>query len=253
MLPTPPHNTDPHSQTTAYSSHQHMTPYPTMTHPLQPMGAIAPAPRSKRPQLRIVAAVLVVVLTVVLYFVWRSPTTTPPTPTITQSNVSTSSFTANPTSTTITNFSSAGSGNIQVYVVGAVKHPGVYTLPDGARVYQLLQAAGGPLPNANLVALNMAAKLSDGQEIYVAVIGETPPVLGGVPLAPGTGSAGTGQPININTATVDQMRLALHISSKTAQKIIDYRLQHGPYTSVDQLLQVVSRAIYDKIKGLVTV
>ncbi len=54
-------------------------------------------------------------------------------------------------------------------IVGAVRHPGVYTLPASARVYQLLQAAGGPLPNADLVALNMAAKLSDGQEVYVAV------------------------------------------------------------------------------------
>jgi len=137
--------------------------------------------------------------------------------------------------------------------VGAVKHPGVYTLPVDARVYQLLQAAGGPLPNANLVALNMAAKLNDGQEVYVPVIGETPPVTGGVP-GPDTGStAAGGGLININTASVDQMRQALHVSSKTAQKIIDYRLQHGPYTSVDQLQQVVSRSIYNKIKDLVTV
>lgn len=57
----------------------------------------------------------------------------------------------------------------------------------------------------------------------------------------------------MNTATLDQMRQDLHVSSATAQKIIDYRTQHGPYTSVDQLLQVVSRSIYDKIKNSVTV
>ena len=141
-----------------------------------------------------------------------------------------------------------------MYIVGAVKHPGVYTLPVDARVYQLLRMAGGPLPNANLVALNMAARLNDGQEVYVPVIGETPPTSsGGVP-GPGTSSpTGSGQLVNINTATVDEMHQTLHISARTAQKIIDYRTQHGNYTSVDQLLQVVSKATYSKIKDQVTV
>ena len=90
---------------------------------------------------------------------------------------------------------------------------------------------------------------------YVTVIGEIPPTyIGGVP-APGTGSGNTnpGQLININTATVAEMQQALHISTLTAQKIVDYRLAHGAYTSVDQLLQVVSKSIYNKIKSLVTV
>ena len=145
---------------------------------------------------------------------------------------------------------------MQVYVVGAVKHPGVYTLAAGARVYQLVQAAGGPLPNANLVALNLAAKLSDGQEVYVTVVGEIPPTyMGGVP-GPGTGNSGTtnsGQLVNINTASVDEMRQSLHLSSTTAQNIVNYRSQHGSFTSIDQLLQVVSKSIYDRIKNQITV
>src|SRR5262249_47009717 len=133
------------------------------------------------------------------------------------------------------------SGVIQVYIVGAVKHPGVYTLPADARVYQLLQVAGGPLPNANLVALNMAARLSDGQEVYVTVEGEVPPTyLCGVP-GTNPNTANSGSLVNVNTASVEEMRQALHISAATAQKIIDYRIQHGNFTSVDQLLQVVSR------------
>jgi competence protein ComEA len=144
-----------------------------------------------------------------------------------------------------------------VYVTGSVKHPGVYTLSAGARVYQLLQVAGGALPQADLVSLNLAAPLTDGQEVYVLAIGESPPTYqGGVP-GPGTNGTATttqtGQAVNLNTATLDQMRQVLHVSSATAQKIIDYRTQHGPYTSVDQLLQVVSRSIYDKIKNSVTV
>jgi competence protein ComEA len=97
--------------------------------------------------------------------------------------------------------------------------------------------------------------LNDGQEVYVTMIGETPPTyVGGVP-GPGTGGGATGQTgllININTATADELRQGLHISSATAQEIVNYRLQHGPFTSVDELSHVVSRSIYDKIKGLVT-
>jgi len=260
MLPTPPsqqsayQHSGPHAQTTYHFPQQQMMPQATTTNPLSPASSTTPVPHPRRTHIRIVAAVIVVGLAIALYFIWSSPTTAPASPSITQQNVSTTSFTTNATNTT-TNSSTGSSGDIQVYVVGAVKHPGVYTLPADARVYQLLQAAGGPLPNANLVAMNMAAKLSDGQEVYVAVIGETPPGNLGGTLGAGTDATGTGtgQLININTASVDQMRLALHISSKTAQEIVDYRTQHGNYTSVDQLLQVVSKAIYTKIKDQVTV
>jgi competence protein ComEA len=132
----------------------------------------------------------------------------------------------------------------------------VYTLPAGARVYALLQAAGGPLPKANLVALNLAAKLTDGEEVYVTLIGEQPPTyLGGVP---GSGSGtpnsnSTGQQVNINTASADELRQNLHISSTTAQNIVNYRLQHGSYSSIDQLLQVVSKTIYNRIRDQVTI
>lgn len=175
-------------------------------------------------------------------------------PGVTPQNFGTSATTTNTTSST-------SSGSIRVYIVGAVKHPGVYSLAINARVYDLLQAAGGPQAKADLVALNLAAKLTDGEEVYVTLVGEVPPTyMGGVP-GPGPGSgtpnasstATSGQLVNINTASADDMRLNLHVSSTTAQNIVNFRLQHGPYTSVDQLLQVVSKSIYDKIKGQVTV
>ncbi len=161
----------------------------------------------------------------------------------------------------------ATNGKIQVYIVGAVKHPGVYTLEANARLYQLLQAAGGPLPDANLVAINLAARLTDGQEVYVLQIGETPPAYtgssSGAPDTSGTttnatpattsGTTSVTLPININTASEADMKLALHISSATAQTIITYRVQHGPFTSVEELSQVVSKTIYKKIEGQVTV
>jgi competence protein ComEA len=77
--------------------------------------------------------------------------------------------------------------------------------------------------------------------------------VGGVPGPGASGTATAGQLVNINTASADEMRQSLHISSTTAQNIVNYRLQHGPYTSIDQLLQVASRSVYDKIKGLVTI
>lgn len=200
----------------------------------------------RRKVTRIVAVVLTLALGAALFFIWFSPTTPAAPIGVTQQNFGGTSST--------TNGNANASGDIHVYVVGAVKHPGVYTLPAGARVYQLLQAAGGALPSANLVALNLAAPLTDGQEVYVLAVGEVPPTyMGGVP-GPGTsGTATAGQLVNINTASADELRQGLHISSTTAQNIVNYRLQHGPYTSVDQLLQVVSRSTYDKIKNLVTV
>lgn len=212
-----------------------------------------PTPSNRKKYLRIIAPILAVALAIALYFIWFFPGSTQGTSTQSFSSGATND---SATASNTTNSSSNSSGGIHVYVVGAIKHPGVYTLPAGARVYQLIQAAGGTLPNANLVALNLAATLSDGQEVYVIAIGESPPsYIGGVP-GPGSGTNGTptanGQLVNINTASVEELR-SLHISSTTAQNIVNYRTQHGPFTSISQLAQVVSRSIYDKIKGQVTI
>src|SRR5579884_4148605 len=218
--------------------------------------AIVDLPGKKRRRSRLVVIAIMAALAFMIYLIWHSSSPAPASPaTVQQIQPGVASMTRD--SATAATSSTSGA-SIKVYVTGAVKQPGVYTLDANARVYQLLQAAGGPLPNANLVALNLAAKLSDGQEVYVITVGETPPTYsGGVP-GPGTGSGSggntaTGSLVNINTATVDEMRQNLHVSSTTAQNIVNYRTQHGPFTSVDQLLQVVSKSIYDKIKDLVTI
>jgi competence protein ComEA len=204
----------------------------------------------KKKLTRIVAIIIILALGIALYFIWHTPVSTNSSPAITQQNFSgTSSNSSVNTSSPLTT-----NGNLHVYVVGAVKHEGVYTLPAGARVYQLIQAAGGTLPNADLVALNLAAPLHDGQEVYVVVYGEKPPTyVGGVPGPGASGSATVGQLVNINTASADEMRQSLHISATTAQSIINYRQQNGPYTSIDQLQLVISKTIYTKIKGLITI
>ncbi|WP_162179486.1 ComEA family DNA-binding protein [Thermogemmatispora carboxidivorans] len=233
--------------------------------------AVPVTPPTVRPRLlRAAALMLALVLAVALYLLWQgavpaeAPLESVPSPGGTAAALTPASAGGRGPAMTataavapaLTPLTSATS--IEVYIVGAVRHPGVYRLPTGSRVYQLLQAAGGPLPEANLVALNLAAVLHDGEEIYVTRVGEVaPPVAvdGSSPAIPSaSGSAASpSTPVNINTASVDELRQQLHVSATTAQHIVNYRLQHGPYTSVDQLLQVVSRSIYDRIKDLVTV
>lgn len=130
---------------------------------------------------------------------------------------------------------------IEGYVLGAVLRPGVYSLHSGARVRELVEAAGGLLDNADITRVDLAALLADGQAIYIPRLGEQIPLqLGGK--------------LNLNVATETDLHNALGITTSIARKIIAYRTAHGSFTSVSQLLLVpVSQATYDRIKDLVTV
>ncbi len=126
-----------------------------------------------------------------------------------------------------------------VHAAGAVVRPGVYQVPDGARVTDLVDAAGGPAPDADLQQLNLAAKVSDGERVYVPRRGESPPT----PVGPGTGdpgAAGTaaGGPVDLNTATPEQLDTLPGVGPATAQAILDYRKEHGRFRSVDELIDV---------------
>jgi competence protein ComEA len=197
---------------------------------------------TKKPgKLRLVIILAIIVLGCAIYFIWRPLlTSSSSAPLLSPSSTANRGNNSNSTTTNV-----PGS-TIQVYIAGAVQHPGVYTLHGDARIYQLLDAAGGPLPNANLIALNLAGKLVDGQEVYVSQIGETSPALGST-------TNNSNQLININAASAVDLQQKLHLSAKSAQDIINYRQQHGPFQSIDQLQQVVSQSIYNKIKGQITV
>ena len=217
----------------------------------------SPSLRRKKLILRGTAIFLSTLLALAIFLTWRSTTPTAASPMITQQAYG--NLASTPAPHLVNDPTVPPNGNaatIQVYIVGAVKHPGVYTLSNGARVYQLIQAAGGTQTNADLVSLNLAARLSDGQEIYVLSVGEAPPAYTGAPGGVGTTStpgSSSGAPVNLNTADETTMEKTLHISAATARKIIDYRTQHGAYTTVDQLALVVSKTIYNRIKGMVTV
>ncbi len=260
----PQQSTNPQTYTQYQLSQQQtmpqsaVTPQPAISG-LLPIDISSTPSRKKHMLVRLGIFLFVPVLVGIFVVIWYTAPAATVSGNVSQQNFSSSSSTNfNNTTATSSSSASGASGDIQAYIVGAVKHPGVYTLPSDSRIYALLQAAGGPLSNANLVAINLAAKLTDGEEVYVTVIGEIPPTyVGGVP-GPGTGSGtptsgSTGPLVNINTASADQMRTSLHVSSTTATDIVNYRLQHGPYTSIDQLLNVVSKEIYDKIKNEVTI
>lgn len=216
------------------------------------------SPGKRRTIQGVIFTAIALTLIILIYIVWNPPT---PTPTASGSAITQQNFGSSSTSTnadTSSSFSNTSDGSdIQVYITGAVKKPGVYSLPTDARVYQLLKAAGGPQSNANLVALNLAAKLTDGEEVYVTVVGEAPPTyMGGVPGPPNGTSNTSGNTtglVNINTATVSELEQQLHVSSTTANNIVNYRTQNGPYTSTDELLQVISTSIFNRIKNMVTV
>jgi len=135
---------------------------------------------------------------------------------------------------------------VVVHVSGAVKQAGVYRLAPASRVADAIEQAGGATENADLDALNLAEPLQDGQKIHVPRKGEVsaPAVASVAPSrsprsAPQAAATATTQfPINLNTATADQLEAIPGIGPVLAQRIIEYRQTHGRFQSVDELLEV---------------
>ncbi len=122
-------------------------------------------------------------------------------------------------------------GDLVVDVEGKVKRPGIVSLPAGSRVHEAVAEAGGVRGKVDTSTLNMARVLTDGEQILVGV----EPVGGAS--APGTpGPAGTR--ISLGTATLEQLDTLPGIGPVTAQAILDHRSEHGPFASVDDLLDV---------------
>ncbi len=179
--------------------------------------------RRRQNTARIVAPILILALLTGFIFVLRLPDSSAQ-PVITQS--------------------SANSTQIQAYIIGAVLHPGVYPLHSGDRVYNLLDAAGGPTDDADLACVNLAALVVDGEEVYVPHLSERP--------ANGPVSC-TVAKVNINTASANDMHLLLGISQANAEKIVAYRNAHGPFTSINQLIPIVGLTVYNRIKDMVSI
>src|SRR3990172_7692411 len=150
-----------------------------------------------------------------------------------------------------------------IHVTGAVARPGVYSLPDGSRVTDAVQAAGGMLMEADAEPLNLAALVQDGERVWVPWKPAAQ--------APAQSMAGEGRaqesnltspsppdpifPVNINTAPQNDLESLPGIGPVIAARIIAYRQEHGPFTRIDDLQQVagIGPTTFDKLKDLITV
>jgi competence protein ComEA len=128
-------------------------------------------------------------------------------------------------------------GRVFVHVAGEVRRPGVYTLHAGSRVADAVRRAGGARRHADLSAVNLAARLEDGRQVLVPrrTPAGAPPATAA---APGTPGAPAAVPVDLNTATLEQLDTLDGVGPVTAQKILEYRQEHGGFGSVDELGEV---------------
>ena len=154
--------------------------------------------------------------------------------------------TATPTGSSDT---AAPSGSpMYVDVVGAVRRPGLYRLPHGSRIADAVARAGGPTGKAQLELVNVAAPLADGEQVVVPRRGAA-----AIAAAGGQSGAPAAGPVHLSTATAEQLDSLPGVGPVTAQKILDYRQQHGGFSSVDELDAVpgIGPARLEQLKGLV--
>ncbi|MDT8306590.1 MAG: helix-hairpin-helix domain-containing protein [Anaerolineae bacterium] len=150
---------------------------------------------------------------------------------------------------------------LRVYISGAVLHPDVYNLPADSIVRDVVQMAGNFTAEAATEAVNLALPLADGMHVHIPAQDEVgaPPLIT-MPSAPvnsldTAGAATRGVLININTATLEELDTLPGIGPSTAQKIIDHRSNHGPFPTIEAILDVsgIGPAKFEQIKALITV
>ncbi len=135
-----------------------------------------------------------------------------------------------------------------IHVAGKVHRPGLIRAPTGARVADALTLAGGPLRGVDLSSLNLARQLTDGEQIVVGL--PTQPTTPASSTTTPTGPQPPTTPLNLNTATAPQLDALPGVGPVLAQRILDYRTQNGPFTTVDQLQEVpgVGPKKFDSLK-----
>jgi competence protein ComEA len=151
-----------------------------------------------------------------------------------------------------TTAASSTAADVVVHVAGAVAAPGVYHLPGASRVVDAVGAAGGLRPDADTDGVNLAAPVQDGTRIYVPIRGQPPPA--SVADAGQPAASTTPAPIDVNTATADELDELPGIGPSTAAAIVAYRDAHGAFATVDDLGEVrgIGPAKLDALRGLVT-
>ncbi|MEO8458328.1 MAG: ComEA family DNA-binding protein [Chloroflexota bacterium] len=137
-------------------------------------------------------------------------------------------------------------GEIQVYVTGAVQHPGVYPLTDGSRWIDGLAAAGGATSDANLTAVNLAKRAQDEDQIVVPSLSGNGGAVAGASIGP---------LVNLNTASQADLEALPGVGEVRANDIVRSRTTDGPFSQVEDLVlrQLVSQSVFDQIAPMITV
>ncbi|WP_312875920.1 helix-hairpin-helix domain-containing protein [Arthrobacter terrae] len=136
--------------------------------------------------------------------------------------------------------------SVLVHVAGAVVHPGVVELPSGSRVYQAIAAAGGELPEAAADAVNLAAVLQDGEQLFIRTKDQAAAVPGPGAQSGAAGAAGpppggavigptAGTIVDLNTAGLAELMTLPRVGPVLAQRILDFRRQHGTFATAQEL------------------
>jgi len=139
-----------------------------------------------------------------------------------------------------------------VHITGAVPRPGVYALPQGARIQDAISAAGGFLAEAEKSQLNLAQSLEDGEKLDIPFIEGASPIIA----TPGpTVAAVTTELVNINTASLEELDTLPGVGPTTAQAIIDYREENGPFISPEDIVNVpgIGPVSYERMRDRISV
>lgn len=154
---------------------------------------------------------------------------------------------------------------IAVHVIGAVPRPGLYEFSEGARIQDAIDAAGGMLSTANMDAINLAALLTDGQQLTIPYKSGSEPVEDATTLElpgavveeaeSGVVTSSSGDLININTASLEELDTLPGIGPTIAQRIIDYREQNAAFSTIEEIMDVsgIGPSTFDNIKDLISV
>ena len=127
----------------------------------------------------------------------------------------------------------SGGAEVVVDVAGKVKEPGIVVLPEGSRVHEAIEAAGGIKGRVDTTSLNLARVLADGEQVLVGVEAAGPPAGAG-----DAGSGPSGAAVNLNTATAEELQTLPGVGPVTAEAIVTWRTENGRFSSVDDLLEV---------------
>lgn len=223
----------------------------------QPPDPLARLDARARPRVRLgvgAAVVLLVLslLTAVLVSAFASP---PTAQVVLPTGPPAAAMTAAPASATAT------PATIFVHVLGAVRRSGLFEVRAGARVMDVIAAAGGLTAEADQAGVNLARPVSDGEQVYVPTVGETRAPPPGASAVSGTGTGGTAASgdapaiVNLNTATAAELETLPRIGPAMAQRIIDYRDANGRFAAVDDLRNItgIGDKTLEALAGRVTV